>query len=463
MRELLVKKLKQARQNYITIHKYHKMNYNKGSKIMTYLLSLLIVIPTLVNALSIDEAIKQMIETNPLIKVKQEEYLMEKESLTTSKSDYLPTIDVSYSVGPEATRTIANAEERVSVTREDFSLTLNQNVFAGFDTKSKVAQQKALVLSASDGVSDSANSIALETATAYLNILRSKELLDISIMNVKVHKKYLEKIKEVTDSGVGKLSDYKQTLSRYENVQSTSILSEQNYKNSVISFQRIVDTDASVQDFIKPTVGALPAHNLEELITIAIDNNPTISVSQADVQYAEASLYRSNAAFYPRVDIKAQGYWNKNLNGFERPVDTFVEEEGYNVLLVLSYNIFNGLAHSSARDASKHNLLAKKSSLLDTQRFIKASTTIAWNTFESTGMQLVHIDNNIKATAETASDYQEEYNLGRRSIIDLLNIELEHNSAKNRKVTTEYDRLIAYYQILTYSGKMLETMNVTIK
>ena len=51
-------------------------------------------------------------------------------------------------------------------------------------------------------------------------------------------------------------------------------------------------------------------------------------------------------------------------------------------------------------------------------------------------------------------------NLGRRSIIDLLNIELEYNGAKNRKVTAEYDNLVAYYQILSHTGKMLEAMNV---
>lgn len=78
-------------------------------------------------------------------------------------------------------------------------------------------------------------------------------------------------------------------------------------------------------------------------------------------------------------------------------------------------------------------------------------------------MQLVHIDKNIEASAQTVADYQEENELGRRSIVDLLNIELEHNAAKNRKVTAEYDRLAAYYQMLTHSGSLLENMNIAIK
>jgi adhesin transport system outer membrane protein len=80
-----------------------------------------------------------------------------------------------------------------------------------------------------------------------------------------------------------------------------------------------------------------------------------------------------------------------------------------------------------------------------------------------TKQQLVYIDKNIEASARTVSDYQQEHELGRRSIIDLLNIELEYNNARNRKANTKYDNLTAYYQILSYTGKMLEEMNVVIK
>ena len=303
---------------------------------MTYILSLFIILPTLVNALSMNEAIQQMIQTNPQIKVKKEELLAEKQLLTTSKSDYLPTVDLTYSTGKEVTRTIGNAslatgKNTVSVIRQDVSATLTQNVFSGFDTRYRVEQQSALVLAASVGVEDSANSIALETATSYLDILRSKELLDIAQTNVDVHKKYLDQIKEKAEAGVGRSSDYKQTLSRYENAQSVFFLADQNYQNSLTSFERIVDVAVKADDLVKPSVGSLPAGTLEELITTAIQNNPTIHVSQADVTYAEAALKRSDAAFYPKADIKAESYWNKNLNGFTKgtdQADPFVEDDG---------------------------------------------------------------------------------------------------------------------------------------
>ncbi|MDD2653296.1 MAG: TolC family protein [Sulfurimonas sp.] len=138
-------------------------------------------------------------------------------------------------------------------------------------------------------------------------------------------------------------------------------------------------------------------------------------------------------------------------------------DSGYNALVVLSYNIFNGFADKATKEASRHRLLNKNSTLADARRYIRAYTEIAWQTLESTKQQLVHLDNTIKSSGETVADYEKEHELGRRSIIDLLNIELEYNSAKNRKVTAEYDRLIAYYQILAYTGKILEEMNITVE
>lgn len=425
-----------------------------------------VLLPALVSAMSITEAVQKSVETHPQIQVKKEELNAQKKSLNVVRSDYLPSVDLSYAVGPESTKTIINDREEVDVTRQDASATLTWNLFAGFNTKYGMKQQEALILSAGDNVKDSANTLALEVAQAYIDVLRNKELFQIAKENVDVHKKYLSQIKTKVDAGVGRNSDYKQTLSRFENAKSIMYLTEQNYDNAVSSFQRILPGAIAASDLDKPSVGAMPAETLEALVELAMANNPTIDVSKDDIKAAKAAVTRSNAPYYPRADIIAKSYWNKNLNGIttDSPVNSDYEESsGYNALLVLNYNIFNGLADSASKEVNQHKLLQKSSALVDSQRYIKAYTQIAYQTYQSTKVQLAHIDANIKAAGDTVADYQKENELGRRSIIDLLNIELEYNAARNRKVTADYDNLLAYYQILSYTGKILEEMNVIIK
>ncbi|PHQ55912.1 MAG: agglutination protein [Sulfurimonas sp.] len=437
---------------------------------MTKIMIFISIVSSLVNALSIDEAVRQTIETNPQIEVKKEELRTEQEVLVGSRSAYLPKVDISYSAGPERTHTVANKRSdtangsdlggKEDNLYQNASLRVTQNIFEGLRTMYTVEQQKTVILSADIGVKNSANSIALETVTTYIDILRNKEFYDIAKDNMEVHKKYLAQIKETIDAGIGRSSGYKQTLSRYENAQSSYFLAQQTYKNSIATFQRILPVSANAEELIKPTIGILPADNLEDLISIGVENNPSIQISKADIKYAESSLNRSYAAYYPRLDLEANAYWNKGLTGLR---GTPTDADGANVLLVLSYNIFNGLADKSLQEANEHKLLRQNSSLSDAKRYIKAYTTVAWQTYNITKTRLVHINNNIKASADTIANYKEEYNLGRRSLVDLLNIELEYNNARNRKVAAEYDRLLAYYQILTHTGKILETMNVTIE
>ncbi len=255
-------------------------------------------------------------------------------------------------------------------------------------------------------------------------------------------------------------------MARYENALSIQYLAQQNYDNALSSFERIVGDVKSATDLKKPVIGKLPANNLSELVSMALKNNPTIEVSEADIKAARAAIKRAESPFYPRIDVKAESYWNKNLHGvaIDAPTPSAYEEDtGYNALLYVKYNIFNGFADKANKEAAQHRLLNKNSTLSDAKRYIQAYTEIAWQTFESTKEQLVHLDNTIEASGQTVADYLKEHELGRRSIIDLLNIELEYNSAKNRKTTAEYDRLIAYYQLLAYTGSILNEMGVKVE
>ena len=425
-----------------------------------------VLVPMLVSAMTITEAVQKAVETHPQIEMKKEDKNTQSKLLTRAKAGYLPSVDLSYSVGPEATKTVNNDGIREHLTRQDASAVLTQSLFAGFETELGVKQQKALILSASDGVKESANELALSTVTYYLDVLKNYELYQISKENVDVHKKYLSQIEEKVNAGVGRSSDYKQTLARYENALSIQYLAEQNYINSISSFERILPGAVTAADLEKPSVGEIPANDIESLVNIAMQNNPTIHVSQADIQAANAALKRSNAPYYPKADIKLEAYWNKNVHGIatDAPTTSTVEEDsGYNALLVLSYNIFNGFADKANIEANRHRLLNKNSTLADAKRYIKAHTEIAYKTFELTKKQLVHLDNTVEASAQTVADYQKENELGRRSIIDLLNIELEFNNARNRKTTAEYERLLAYYQILAYTGKILDEMSVVVE
>lgn len=441
-------------------------------------LASLLLVPAYVFSMPMPEMVQETIKTHPQIHVVKEDLYVQRKGLTQVKAGNLPTLDVSYSVGPETTRTPANNRQKADLVRQEATATITQNVFNGFGTVEAIKEQKALILSADKTVQETANTVAAEAVSAYLEVLRTHTLYQISKENVEVHEKYLNQIKKKVDAGVDPQSDYRQTLTRLENALSDQYLYKQNYENAVHSFERILPSETagsvnstgieiSGSDLQVPTIGNLPAEDMNRTIAMAIENNPTIHVSEADIKASYAAVRRSNAAFRPKADIKAQAYWSDEVHGIG--YNTGIanraqsEDEGYNALLVFSFNVFNGMADSAIKQANQHRYLKQRSTLADAKRFIGAHTKIAWTTYDLTGTQLEHLTKSVQASKQTVSDYQKEHKLGRRSIVDLLNIELEYNQARNRQVTAQYDQLLAYYQILANTGKLLEEMSITVK
>jgi adhesin transport system outer membrane protein len=428
----------------------------------------IMAIPVLSSATTLSEVVQKTIQTHPQIHAKKEVFYSQKEGLTNVQSGYYPSIDLSYSVGPENTRTIGNEREEVKLVRQDASATLTQSIFSGLSTVNGVKEQEALILSASDNVKEAANTLAVETITAYLNVLKNDALYKIAEENVELHKKYLEQIKAKVDAGLGKSSDYKQTLSRFENVTSTRYITELDYANALYTYQRVLPGEVSVSELEAPVITNAPSEDIDALVEDAKQNNPTINSLKSEVEAAKATLKRANSNYYPTADIVVEGYWNKDVHGVTTDISKdstpslYSVDSGYNALLVLNYNLFNGFADSSTEEMMRHKLLEKQSILADNERILKLNTQMAWKTFDITTKSLKHIEYNIQATAQTESDYQQEHELGRRSIVDLLNINVEYNNARNRKVNAEFDRLIAYYQLLAYRGKLLEEMNIQI-
>jgi adhesin transport system outer membrane protein len=428
----------------------------------------IMAIPVISGATTLTEVVQKTIQTHPQMQTKKEILYGQKEGLTNVKSGYYPSIDLSYSVGPENTKTISNSREEVKLVRQDATATLTQGIFSGLSTVNGVKEQEALILSAHENVKEEANTIAIEAITAYLNVLKNAALYQIAEENVELHKKYLDQIKAKVDAGLGKNSDYKQTQSRFENVMSSRYLSELDYANALYTYQRVLPGEVAVAELEAPTIANAPSEDIDALIADARENNPTINSLRSEVEAAKATLNRANSSYYPTADIVMQGYWNKNVHGVTTDISKdstpspYSVDSGYNALLVLNYNLFNGFADSSREEMMRHKLLEKQSILADNERILKLNTQMAWKTFDITTKSLKHIEYNIQATAETESDYQQEHELGRRSIVDLLNISVEYNNARNRKVNAEFDRLIAYYQLLSYRGKLLEEMNIQI-
>ena len=98
-------------------------------------------------AQDIKTTVSEVLSSNPIVQERLKNYNATKEDITAAKSGYLPKLDLSIGVGKEDGERAPNSLPfDYSVYQNSLSLT--QNVFKGFETQSRVAQQESRTLAA---------------------------------------------------------------------------------------------------------------------------------------------------------------------------------------------------------------------------------------------------------------------------------------------------------------------------
>ncbi len=101
-----------------------------------------------VNALTLQDAIEDMLANNPDVQSARQEMLAREHEIRGAKAAYLPTLNAEAGVGREWTRSRSTGFTGTTLTREEAALRLRQVVFDGNATGAEVDRQKARFKSA---------------------------------------------------------------------------------------------------------------------------------------------------------------------------------------------------------------------------------------------------------------------------------------------------------------------------
>jgi len=399
------------------------------------------------HALTLPEAVENTLATNPQMQKSISDYIAIENDLDIAKSGWRPSLDFRGAIGEEHTGKIkGNSPDNSKLTRKEAQLIATQNLFEGFGTKYDIKEQKAKVEASRYGAMQDANSIGLRTTEVYLQVLRQKKVLDLLFSNVKTHERIYKMIKQKTDSGLSRRSDLEQTRGRLALAYANYISQQNNYQDSITNFQRVYGSPLSSADMVIPELPLLPASGIEGLLEIASKYSPTLIIQRANITTQESRFEKEKQGFYPVIDLELSSEFNDNLDGVSG------KDESYQAMLRLSYNLYSGGNDESSRLKNLQLVTSEKESFNELQRAVNEKVRLAYTADKILASQIRCLKIHTKQTRQTADSYAKEYQLGRRTLLDLLNTELEYNSAQQSVENAVYDRLYARYRILEASG-----------
>jgi adhesin transport system outer membrane protein len=420
-------------------------------------LVLLAVLPALAQAQgtppsTLKEIAQRAVLNSPEVTSKWHAYRAADEEIGVARGGYFPRVDLTAGSGRESLKQ-PPVSNRNDYTRTGYLLSLNQMIFDGFATRNEVRRLDKAKLVRYYELLDASETVALEASRAYLDVLRYRHLVDLAKDNYIQHKAY-DQIERRTQSGVGRRVDFEQAGSRLALAEINLITETANLHDVSARYQRLVG--AQPVDVIAPPVQvgtAFPAQAKAALDTLH-QKNPALLAATENIEAAQYEIHTRRAAYSPRLDFRARTDQTDNYLGTPGNRDYNVAE------LVVSWNLFNG----GSDRAREKQTIEKKNLAFDLRekacRDTRQTLLIAYNDVLRLKEQSVFHAKQVALLEKTRNAYRDQFNVGQRTLLDLLDTENELLAARRSNVNADTDLSLAYLRTYAGMGTLLEVLGL---
>ncbi|MNQ48667.1 Outer membrane efflux protein BepC precursor [compost metagenome] len=420
---------------------------------------LLAMAATQIQAMTLTEAIQSTLDKHPELLASAQDRLVADQEVKVAKGGYLPTVDLITGVGREqsdspTTRALGD-HNKETLNFRDAELRLRQMLFDGFNTPNEVARTGAVVNSRAYFTLGTAESLALRTVEVYLEVLKRREMVVLARNNLLAHERMHDQIGLRSERGVGSTADFDQAEARLALAKNNLYTEEVNLADAETNFFSAVGVPAD--ELVTPTTikGEMPPDLIAARQGV-IDSNPLLKSAQADVQAAESQYESAKAPFYPRLDAELATTADDNVQGDEGHYNT------WRAGVVMNYNLFNGMRDKARLQAAAHQINQSMDIRNNALRVLNENISLAWNAMENARKQTPEARAYADYTARVREAYQQQFGLGQRTLLDLLDSENELFTANRRYVEVRYTEEFSMYRVISAMGDLLRRQNVVV-
>ena len=415
--------------------------------------------PDITRADTLQETISYTIETNPEVLISINRFRAGQESITIEQAGYLPRLGVSGRTGLQRKHSRTSGGNSKTTDRlGEATISIQQMLFDGFRTSSRLEGARMDSRSRSLMMHSRAESVALKVAEVYLKVIRSEQLVELARENLAVHDEIFDQIHQRTDSGLSRSSDLEQIRSRRARASANLVTAINTLSNGRSEFFSIVDRKAA--RLVMPGVdnSMLPV-TLDEAMALAGQQNPSILAATYDIKTYESQADATKSNFLPQLDIEVGQTWSdirSDIPTSDGRTDTL------SAMLNFSYSIYNGGADKARRREAAWKVEEARASRELNYRNVTRDLRLAWDAFIYLDGQVRYLKEHITASREVAKAYQQQFRLGKRSLLDLLDTENELFQSQRDFIQTVHEEIFSRYRVLHSTGSLLDSMNVDL-
>lgn len=409
-------------------------------------------------SISLKQAMATGIATNPEYGEVAANRRATDEELEQGRALYKPSIDARAETGWEytdspTTRGGSDDDDSEHKWRNLASVTLTQMLFDGFNTKYEVERQKARVTSAANRVRETAELVGLSIVESYLEVLRQRQLLVIARENVQDHLNIMDQIADGVSAGRSTQADSEQANARLAAAKAGEASIRESLRVAEANYRREIGDDAGQLQLPEIPYGNL-SPSVDTEVEKALAYSPTLQIFAADIEVAYAEAQQTKSTFYPQLDLELNGTAGHDLNGIDG------REVGAHALLVANWNLYRGGADMARSREFIHRHQQSKESRAKAAREVENDVRTTWASMVSAGERAKEFSSQADANTEVVKAYRDQFNLDRRTLLDVLDAQNELFVSRSNTINAEFLEMFAVYRLLALKGSLLPVLGV---
>ena len=419
-------------------------------------LSLLTALP--LTAATLEDAVRQALTTNPQLTGAAAAVRAAGHDVREAKAGYLPSVDLDARAGDEHSniKQLNRPHNEDDLWRRESGLTVTQMLWDGMATASEVQRRVALLNSAENSLSDTQNSLAFKAVEAYVDVLRNRDLVELAVANVSSHQEVLKNVDAKSGSGVGNKADVEQARARLALARSTLSARQGGLHEAEARYVRTIGDAPG--ELAKPNSvpsglvkdGEVDPKDLADATDKAqeeaMTSHPAVMRSKADIAAAMAVIRAAHAAYQPRLDLQGTLRRDNDVGGISGNRDSD------SLMLVARWNLYRGGADRAQSLSAAERKTEADNRLDDTFRSVAENVAIAMESRATSESRLMHLQQYVEASEGTLKAYRAQFEISRRTLLDLLNAEDELFNARSNLAAGAYDDLTNVYFVDASKG-----------
>ena len=402
---------------------------------------------------TIKDTVTSTLAFSPNIKSFQEYRQAAVHDVKRARSGWFPRVDARAGYGFEqwsdvSTRSKGYPQDtRTYYDRSEASLIVSQTIWDGMDTWNRYKIGKSRLESAESRLFDNAEALGLDAVLAHIEIYRQRRIIALAELNVKNHKSILASQRERRNSGAATEADVTQTQSRLARAEASLSESRLALEVAMANYKRL--TGKLPGQVEAPAAPARAYPSLEVALAQSQTGNMKVRALRADASTAESQSELDKAPFHPQIFLEAGPTYSY------RTGSSLTDQGGMAVMLRANWNLFNGGYDWYNVKGSKARARQARQDIHVQLDALAEETEKTWSELISARELVKHYSSAVTYSTKTRDMYLEQFNVGQRSLLDVLDAENELFSSSIQLVTAQQNVTAAQYRLIALGGDFL--------